>query len=130
MSEEVWNPEEVLRRWAGQNLVGSAKETIKSHLKPYRSDDYIPIAELETVVLKTAGIVEALGPNYIDLFERAEAELTKAQQDLDTLERIKRIALNYDVHQSNIKNDLIKPSSFLLKAWAIAVSRANILMSH
>lgn len=131
--DQKWDAEKALEKWMGRNRFSDSKKnpSVNSNLIHfYGENEYIPISELESVVLKAANIVNQLGPDYLDIFERAERELENAKQNMNTLERINRIALSGSQSCSYIKSDLVQPKSFLLQAWASAVSGANVFMSH
>lgn len=133
MSQE-WNPEQVLKKWVERNSIFSTSGNVPClgsvPIQFYKEGDYIPISELESAVQKSARIVNQLGPDYLGIFERAEHELEKAKQNLNTLERIQRIALSGTWCVSNLEGDLVKPKSFLFQAWSIAVPGTDVFMSH
>lgn len=126
-----WNPQNTLNKWLNKNYQPFKKQK-KNWFKPpiyfYREDEYIPVEVLEEIVIKTAKIVDELGVEYISLFERAEKELKKAQENLNTLERIRNI--NHKHQQLYLKGNFIKPNFLLRECWTKAISRTTIFMSH
>ena len=107
---QKWDPKKVLQGWIERNSysTGIKSPLIKrSPLRFYEEGEHIPISELEMAVIKAAKIVHRLGPDYIDIFARAERELENAKQEIKTMERIRKIA-NIE-KPSYLESDLIKP---------------------
>ncbi|MDO5970313.1 hypothetical protein Q4Q35_10895 [Flavivirga aquimarina] len=130
---QKWDAERVLEKWVERNSYSPLKNTLSTNLAPiyyYKETEDIPIFELESAVIKAAKIVNQLGSDYLDIFRRAEKELENARQNMSDLERVKQLALSDIQSHLYLKSDLVHPKSFLLKAWAIAVSRQDILMPH
>ncbi len=124
-----WNAKKSLENWITHNNINPTnKKKIPSHNTPphiYEENDIIPITELESLVYKTAQLVDELGQEYIDLFHRAEKELAKAKQNLHTLARIRTISTSLD-----LESNLIQPESLLFQAWTATVSGTDIFMPH
>ena len=107
---QKWDAKEVLEKWVKRNLrkTHNNRTTFqKASIHFYKESEHIPISELEMAVFKAAKIVDELGPDYIDIFQRAEQELEKAKRDMRTMERIHRIAKQ--TKPSYLESDLIKP---------------------
>lgn len=122
----VWNAEAALQEWIVKNLnlpdTNNCLQNL-SQIHFYSEGDEIPIEELELTVVRAAKLVDELGVDYLAIFERAEKELHTARQNQKTLERIRCI-------NSNLESDLLKPHSFLLKAWTKTVTGAGVFMPH
>lgn len=127
-----WNAQKALEDWISNNKTTCINKKKKAFTNEplyfYQENETIPIAELESLVYKTAKLVDELGTDYIDLFHRAEKELEKAQQNLNTLERIRNITA--PSKSSDLKSNLIEPKSLLFQAWSASVSGTDIFMSH
>lgn len=90
-----WDAEKALKKWLSRNMSTSRrKENPDQHatLFLYEEGSNVPIAELESAVVKAAEIVSELGTNYIDIFNRAESELVLAKEKLNTFRRIRFLA--------------------------------------
>ncbi len=127
-----WNAKKSLESWITHNSINPTdKKKVSTNNTPphiYEEKDTIPITELESLVYKTAQLVDELGQEYIDFFHRAEKELEKAKQNLHTLDRIKTITTsNTSLH---LESNPIQPESLLFQAWSATVSRTDIFMSH
>lgn len=121
--KQEWQAHLVLRKWTKANFISQNSDD-KMSLFPmidfYNEGDKISIAELELVVMKAARIVERFGPNYLDIFERAERELANAKSKLNKWEKVCIMAKSE--YLSHRESYFIKPRSFLLQAWTKAVS--------
>lgn len=127
----TWNPQKVLNTWLDKNyssLKNQKPYLFKQPIYFYKEGEQIPIEELQKVVIRTAQLVDALGHEYIGLFERAEKELKKAQENMHTLERIRNI--NHQYERLYLESNSIKPSFLLRERWTKAVSGAAVFMSH
>ena len=105
-----WDAKAALEKWVARSLRSPVNNLPTDNLNPiyfYKEGDHIPISELESIVIKTARLVDQLGPDYIVIFERAERELEKAKRDMNTLERIRQIA--HRSEHSDFESNLIKP---------------------
>nr|WKN34378.1 hypothetical protein K4G66_18540 [Tunicatimonas sp. TK19036] len=113
---QEWNAEHILQDWITRHMRSLQIDAHSSKPLPiqfYNKDDYISIAELEVAVVKAARIVQQLGSNYIDIFERAEHELAKAKQHISSMERINKIAttdtiIGIDKYYKNIPLEQVK----------------------
>ena len=108
MLNDDWNDKKVLNRWSKKNLLQSRKqEESPSSIYIYTNDEQPSVAELEGIVLKCAKLIDELGIEYLGLFERAERELEKAKESLNTMEKI-RVMANQST-QLNIEGNFLKP---------------------
>lgn len=124
-----WDARKILSKWIERNVQSPAHCCVEfSQVNIYHDGDKIPIAEIESALIKAARIVERHGPNYVGWFERIEQELAIAKEREETLKRIGSLAREGDLFNS--KGNALQPRSFLLQAWAVAISRTNIFMSH
>lgn len=124
-----WDAREALNKWIERHVRTPTHSCVKlSHVKIHREGDEIPIEEIEAALIKAAKIVERHGTEYIAWFERIERELAMAKEREETLKRICNLA--QDTGSLNPKSDTLQPRSFLLQAWAIAISNPAVLMSH
>ena len=128
-----WHPEEALKKWVVKNRYTLSDTAVKADLVLpylYKAGDDIAIRELEAAVIKAAKIVQQLGIDYIDIFNRAEKELENAKRQRDALKKIEHIATKQTPVALHPKSDLIQPTSFLLQAWADAISGTDVFMPH
>lgn len=135
MKKQFCNEQELFDDWILRNRIKFPhvkRRKISNQYRLHKEGEFIGLCELELLIVKAARLVEELGLEYIDMFERAEAELQKARNSFSTMERIKKLSRGQlpDLSSSNCKGDLAQPKMFLLKSWSEAVSGTSIFMSH
>lgn len=92
-----WCAQEIVSKALSSNTGGRRKELSP----PYVSDGNIGADEWLYLRDIAIGLVEKLGVEYIGIFERAEAELQKARDRCDSIEKMRMIAAKRELKRNN-----------------------------
>ncbi|MEM9298138.1 MAG: hypothetical protein AAGA64_07085 [Bacteroidota bacterium] len=129
MSED-WKAENTVSKWLDKNFQPFQESNISEQLKGtsfFKEGYQLTISELEEMVLQAAMLVQELGEDYLDVFERAERELEKVKQNMSTFDRIKNITKPHRTKgllKRHFKSNFIEPDKLLLQAWTATIPRS------